>query len=118
MESANRKDGKIYHKVRRKITNGPAGRSVAYTSKIRAIGNSSGIILNTKIMDAVGLKSDSEIIMHAENGIITIKKADDAEVNTDISSWDRHFKAAIKKGALPENDLFEGIVNDFDKNEW
>lgn len=45
-------EGKIYHKVKRKI-NKPGGASdsiVYYTSKIRAIGNSQGIILNNEIM--------------------------------------------------------------------
>jgi hypothetical protein len=67
-------------------------REVSYASKIRAIGNSRGVIY---IMEA---------------------KAND--VNTDLATWDKQFKAAIKKGAKPEEDLFEGLSNEFDKKGW
>lgn len=29
--------------------------------------------------------------------------------------WDKAFKMAIKKGDLPEGDMFEGMENNFDK---
>jgi hypothetical protein len=34
------------------------------------------------------------------------------------SDWEMQFKAAIKAGNKPENDLFEGLCNEFDKSEW
>jgi antitoxin component of MazEF toxin-antitoxin module len=117
--ASSKKEKNIYHAVKRTVNSNQSGQSIlTYASRIRAIGNSRGIILNTKIMDAIGITSGSEIIIQAENGMIVIRKADNMEVNTDLSTWDKHFKAAIKKGATPEGDLFEGVINDFDKNEW
>ena len=90
----------------------------SYTSRIRAIGNSKGVILNNQLLESAGLNQDSDILIQAADGIIVIMQAKDTIVNTDLSSWDKHFKTAIKKGAKPEPDLFEGMKNDFDLNEW
>ena len=87
------------------------------TSHIRSVGNSKGIILSNSLLQAAGLAADAKIIIEATDGIITIAQAKTA-VNTDLKSWDRQFKKAIKAGAKPEKDLFEGLANEFDKTEW
>ena len=112
--------GVIYHKVKRQKLNSNNNQQpvFSYTSRIRAIGNSKGVILNNQIMEAAGLISEAEVTIQAYNGMITIVKAKKPNVNTDLSTWDKQFKAAKKKGALPENDLFEGMKNDFDETEW
>ena len=93
--------------------------AVEYTAKIRAIGNSQGVILNNQVLEVAGLKADMDILIQALNGLITIKQAEMPVVNTDLSAWEKQFKAAIKAGAKPEEeDLFEGIENTFDKTEW
>ncbi len=92
--------------------------AVAYTAKIRAIGNSKGVILNNQLMDTAGLVTDQDIIIQAVNGLITIKQAEMPAINTDLSTWDKQFKSAIKGGAKPEGDLFNGIENEFDTKEW
>ncbi|MBA2499840.1 MAG: hypothetical protein H0V30_08960 [Chitinophagaceae bacterium] len=86
-------------------------------SKIRAIGNSKGVILNNQIMEAAGIDPESEIIISADIGVITIYQAA-TSVNTDLLSWEKQFKKVAKKGIKPEKDLFEGIENEFDSNEW
>jgi antitoxin component of MazEF toxin-antitoxin module len=90
----------------------------SYTSRIRAIGNSKGVILNNQLIESAGLSQDTDILIMAAEGVITIMQKKDARVNTDISTWDKQFKNAIKKGAKPEGDLFEGMKNDFDEKEW
>ena len=35
-----------------------------------------------------------------------------------LKTWDKKFKQAIRAGHKPEGDLFEGLMNDFDKTEW
>jgi antitoxin component of MazEF toxin-antitoxin module len=90
----------------------------SYTSRIRAIGNSKGVILNNQLMESAGLSQDMDILIVAAEGIITIMQVKDGGVNTDISTWDNQFKNAIKKGAKPERDLFEGMKNNFDEKEW
>lgn len=86
-------------------------------SKIRSIGNSKGVILNNQLIGAAGLNPEADIIIQAGDGIITIAQVKLSAVNTDLNTWDKQFKEAIKKGARPDKDLFEGMANDFDK-EW
>jgi antitoxin MazE len=93
--------------------------TIEYTSKIRAIGNSKGVILNNQLLDIAGMKADMDILIQALNGLITIKPAETpVVVNTDRATWEKQLKAAIKAGDIPEGDLFEGLENEFDKNEW
>jgi len=89
-----------------------------YTSKIRAIGNSNGVILNNRLIETAGLTPDQDILIQASEGIITIMRVKETGVNSDLSSWDKQFKSAIRKGAKPESNPFAGIENEFDLKEW
>jgi len=91
---------------------------VSYTSRIRAIGNSQGVILNSQVIESSGLRPEADIVVQASEGVIIIMQLKGAGVNTDLSSWDMQFKKAIKHGAKPEGDLFEGMENEFDTKEW
>jgi antitoxin component of MazEF toxin-antitoxin module len=92
---------------------------VTYTSKIRSIGNSSGVILNSQLIKTAGLVPDQDILIQASAGIITIVQVKDTAVNLDRSTWDKQFKSAIKKaGSEPDSDLFDGMENEFDKKDW
>ena len=91
---------------------------VSYTSRIRAIGNSKGVILNSQLLDIAGLSAETDILIQAGRGMITIAPVKETAVNTDLSTWDKQFKTAIKKGAKPDPDLFKGMKNDFDTSEW
>ncbi|MGI8634862.1 MAG: AbrB/MazE/SpoVT family DNA-binding domain-containing protein [Segetibacter sp.] len=89
------------------------------STKIRKIGNSKGIILNNSMIKKLGVSDDAEVIVMAEKGQITIKPAESkVSINTDISTWEAQFKAAIKNGDQPEADLFNGLENNFDQEEW
>ncbi len=88
-----------------------------FTSRIRSVGNSKGVILNNNLIKAAGLDMEADIIIEASAGMITIVQAKPA-VNTDLATWGAQFKKAIKAGAKPEKDLFAGLVNEFDKTEW
>jgi antitoxin component of MazEF toxin-antitoxin module len=85
------------------------------TSKIRQIGNSKGIILSKELMDSAGISENADILIQAHNGSISIIES---KINTNLSSWDKQFKKAIKDGKIPEQDLFEGFENKFDQEEW
>ena len=89
-----------------------------YTSRIRAIGNSKGVILNNNLIESAGLKQDLDIVIQAGDGVIIITQVNDSGVNRNLASWDKQFKSAIKKGAEVEGDLFEEMGNDFDLKEW
>jgi hypothetical protein len=40
------------------------------------------------------------------------------EKNIPRQSWSSQFEKAIANGELPEGDLFEGLGNNFDDEEW
>jgi antitoxin component of MazEF toxin-antitoxin module len=104
-------------KVQESALNYNMRSGAAITTKLRAIGNSKGVILNNQLIEAAGISANADIIIRADKGKIIIE-AKKEDVNTNLSSWDKQFKQAIKAGAKPEKDLFEGIENEFDKKEW
>jgi hypothetical protein len=89
----------------------------AVRSSFRSVGNSKGIIISSKLIEASGI-SGNDLIIEAAKGIIAIREMKKTDVNTDLSSWDKQFKLAIKNGAKSESDLFEDLKNDFDEKEW
>src|SRR4051812_5599605 len=100
-------------------TNARKPKSVSMRSKIRSVGNSKGIILSNQLLQKAGLSEHAEITVTALEGQIIIMEIKSPEsVNTDLSSWEQQFKNAIKKGAVPEKDLFSGMANEFDQDEW
>ena len=44
--------------------------------------------------------------------------AEHTEIKEVRKGWDEAFKKAILNGEIPENDMFEGMKNDFDDLEW
>ena len=96
-----------------------AGKTNSVFTRIRKIGNSKGILLSNSIINKLGVEENEEVIIKAENGAIIITPAKNKrKINTDLSSWEAHFKAAIKNGDKPETDIFGGMQNKFDKEEW
>ena len=89
----------------------------AVRSSFRSVGNSKGVIISSKLIEASGI-AGNDLIIEAAKGIISIREVQKTDVNIDLSSWDKQFKLAIKKGAKSESDLFEGLKNDFDEKEW
>ncbi len=92
--------------------------AVSYISSLRAIGNSKGVILNSLAIEKAKLNPDIDIVIRAAEGVITIVQFKETGINTDLSTWDKQFKASMKKGKKPERDLFEGLKNEFDVKEW
>lgn len=92
---------------------------VSIQTRIRPVGNSRGIILSSQLLQKAGLSEDADIILSAQEGQIIIMELKlPKEVNTDLSSWEKQYREAMRKGHKPENSLFDEVSNDFDKNEW
>jgi antitoxin component of MazEF toxin-antitoxin module len=93
--------------------------SYSVSSRIRAIGNSKGVILSNRVIKEAGISPEADLIIQVSDGVILIAEAKPADgINTDISSWDKHYKNAIKKSNKPESDVWEGLQNKFDREEW
>src|SRR5579862_7755795 len=86
-----------------------------YSSRLRDIGNSKGLILNSRAIEIAGLNAEADIVVQVNEGVITIFQERQGKVNTDLSTWDKQFKSAIKKGAKPDADLFHRLENEFDQ---
>ena len=96
-----------------------ANKPISVSTRIRKIGNSKGILLNNSILRELGVEDDAEVMVMAEKGQIIIKPVErKRKINTDLSTGEAQFKAAIKNGDKPEPDMFEGMENNFDKEEW
>ena len=116
---ANKLNQKSKSGLSRKYSHKLEWQKINVRTKIRSIGNSRGIILSNKLLQKAGLAQDADIIVTAHNGqIIIVELKVQGVVNTDLSSWEKQFKQAIKKRNVSEKDLFEGIRNEFDQNEW
>jgi antitoxin component of MazEF toxin-antitoxin module len=89
----------------------------AYT-RIRAIGNSKGVILSNQVIEAARINPEIDVLVMAKEGMIMIVEAKSSTVNTNLSSWDDQFKNAIKGLKKPEKDMFRGMENEFDQSEW
>ncbi|HLO54705.1 MAG TPA: AbrB/MazE/SpoVT family DNA-binding domain-containing protein [Saprospiraceae bacterium] len=80
--------------------------------QIRKIGNSSGIIIPKSMLDNCNISDTVELEVVRDMIVIKpIKK-------TRRENWDLLFKEANKKNKTIEEDLFNGITSEFDKNEW
>jgi antitoxin component of MazEF toxin-antitoxin module len=89
----------------------------AVRTSFRSVGNSKGLIISSKLIEASGIHGN-DLIIEAANGIISIREVNSTDVNTDLSTWDKQFKSALKNGCKVEGDLFDGMKNEFDEEEW
>ncbi len=108
-------------KKKSKAKQGVEEEAVLYSvsSRLRRIGNSRGVILSNRLIEEAGIAPDAELVLKAVEGVIIISEAKKpSRVHTDLSAWEAEFRKIIKKGKKPEEDLFEGIGNSFDGEEW
>jgi len=75
------------------------------------IGNSKGVRIPKPLIDICHLDQELEFIV-TEKGLLISPK-----VNL-RSGWEVQFEDALAKGQEPEGDLFEGMSNKFDEEEW
>lgn len=89
---------------------------------LRKVGNSRGVLLTKEIIDKLNIVDGQEIevSLNDESCIVLkptqLKKKKRPQLNLDLSTWEAQFKSAIKKGEIPEKDVFEGMSNKFDKS--
>ena len=74
------------------------------------IGNSKGLIIPQKMLKALGAKN--KVTIETREGGLFISPIDETR-----KDWAESFKNATSEQE-PSEDLFDGIENDFDKEEW
>ncbi|MEI7960565.1 MAG: AbrB/MazE/SpoVT family DNA-binding domain-containing protein [Chitinophagaceae bacterium] len=96
-----------------------------YTARVRKIGNSQGVLLSKEVLQKLKIVQGQEIeFIVKEDQTILLKpvtpptKPLKNKLNLSLSTWDHQFANAIKNNDTPEKDIFEGMNNQFDDNEW
>jgi len=81
-------------------------------TKLINIGNSRGIIIPKRIIDRLG----SRVFKISEKeGSIILKPVE--STNDPRAGWQEAFAEAVEKRGY-DDDLFEGMHNEFDEDEW
>lgn len=89
------------------------------SSRLRRIGNSRGVILSNRLIEEAGIAPDADLVLQAVEGVIIIAEAPKpSRVHKDLAQWETEFRKTIRKGNKPEENLLEGIQNNFDGEEW
>ena len=96
-----------------------------YTTIVRKIGNSNGVLLSKAVLKKLKIENGQAIdfILNEDNTLVLkpvkkIIKPKRNKLNLSLATWDKQFKQAIQNKELPENEVFEGLTNKFDENEW
>ncbi len=79
---------------------------------IRKIGNSQGILLPRAILQQAGIENTVDI--EVTDGALILR----AVKKHPRDGWEAAFDKAINAGEQPENDLFNGVKNQFDDTDW
>lgn len=79
-------------------------------TKLRKIGNSSGIILSKRILEQLDIEDEDELQLAVEDGKILIEKVSDVRAN-----WKEQF---LQAESLKDNDHEMTFSNQFDEEEW
>lgn len=80
------------------------------TTRIRKIGNSSGIIISKRMLDELNIEPKDELELIVKEGKILIQKIEEPRKN-----WKEKF---LKAGSIQEKEDLMGFSNDFDTQEW
>lgn len=79
-------------------------------TKLRKIGNSSGIILSKRILEQLDIEENDELKLAVEDGKILIEKVSEGRAN-----WKEQF---LQAGSLTDHDHEMTFSNQFDEEEW
>jgi antitoxin MazE len=78
---------------------------------VKKIGNSKGIILPKQLMAMCEITEKVSVVCKDNQIIITA-------ADSPRAGWNEQFKVAIAADETEDNDVFEGLENEFDKTEW
>ena len=79
-------------------------------TKLRKIGNSSGIILSKRILEQLNIEEEDELKLAVKDGKILIEK-----ISATRENWEQQF---LKAGSLHDTDHEMTISTEFDEKEW
>jgi antitoxin MazE len=80
--------------------------------QLRRIGNSQGVILPRPMLQQVGI--EKEVDIEVVDGAIILRPTKQHPRD----GWEKAFAKAAETDNAPDNDLFDGMSNEFDQTEW
>lgn len=80
--------------------------------QIRKIGNSQGVLLPKNLLQQAGI--DSTVDIELIDGALILR----AIKKHPRDGWEEVFDKAAQANETPENDLFDGLSNQFDQTDW
>ena len=80
------------------------------TTRIRKIGNSSGIIISKGMLEELNIEPKDELELMVKDGKILIQKIEEPR-----KDWAKKF---LKAGSLQDKAELMEFPNDFDTEEW
>jgi len=94
-------------------------KTVFMQTNLKKIGNSFGVILNKKLLNDAGITNSSDVTIEArENAIIISPVKKRRPLNTDLTTWRKQIKAAIKQGQKPEKSVWGNRISEQEEKEW
>lgn len=79
---------------------------------IRKIGNSSGVLIPKSMLISCGITEDVEMEVIGDAIVMRSSKKHARD------GWEQAFKLATESDTDLHNDVFEGMKNEFDKDDW
>ena len=79
-------------------------------TKLRKIGNSSGIILSKRILEQLNIEEEDELKLAVKDGKILIEK-----ISATRENWEHQF---LNAGSLQDTDHEMTFSTEFDEKEW
>ena len=79
---------------------------------IRKIGNSNGVLIPKTMLISCGITEDVEMEIIGDAIVIRALKKHPRD------GWEEAFKLETENQSGIETDLFEGMKNEFDKEDW
>jgi antitoxin MazE len=79
---------------------------------IRKIGNSNGVLIPKSMLISCGITEDVEMEVIGDAIVMRSSKKHPRD------GWEEAFKLATQDQPETDGDLFEGMKNEFDKEDW
>jgi antitoxin component of MazEF toxin-antitoxin module len=90
----------------------PRKNNLSFITRLKPVGRSQAIVLPTKLIRMAGFNPGQELHIEIRKGMLIVRPEEEREINTDLKSWDRHFKSLKRQDAGPDENYFDELENE------
>lgn len=69
------------------------------------------MVLPNKIFQLAGFKPGEELHIEVRKGILIVRPEEETDINTNLKSWDRHFKSLKSQYTDPDENFYDDFDN-------